>query len=545
MRILDAATRAAVAAATSQQAQCEALTAPWAGGNVTARLFAADGTTLLRTVTLAPWTINASTPRGVVAGAHLADTPASTGTPGLWVFRAGGVDICDEVAGLAGSAISHAGPVRTLCTPTLQGVVFTARSSLPVAPPAVPSWVASITPGQMAIYSGGGSVVTNNLRSVVHPLYDQFYSVKIVNDYSGAAANPWWGTHGAKVFKGGGHSATNDNSTMVLEYGASTMTWRRIVDPSPWTYSGTGSPRDTSLEYTSQVDFTWGEYTVDGKPMSLHSYGLLCVQGPAAGGAANGTLWLPAILAGNYGSHKTQAAHRLPFSTTDAGPLWARGSATAPSISGDPTGMADFVPAQRRVYLNYGNDNAVVRWLDTVTQSWTVGSGVGFNVAQHLYAAGECHATLVAVPERDLLLMLGRSNATGNLVIQWMSVAAGVTQPTLGGTAQLSQALALELPWSSATWCPDNNRLLIMGASGDLGAIYEVEIPATLTQPWTVTRAPMGAGQTLSNTLAGSVGNVWGKWSYDRAVRAVVFVPLVARQGLGNDQVYVYRPRNT
>jgi hypothetical protein len=411
---------------------------------------------------------------------------------------------------------------------------------------ALPSWVASITPGQMATYSGGGSVVTNNFRSVVSPLYDQFYSVKIVNDYSGATANPWWGARGCKMFKGAGHAASNDNSTMVLEFGPTTMTWKRIVDPSPWTYSGTGPPRDISAEYTTQMDYTWGEYQIDGKPMSLHSYGLLCVQDPATGGAANGTLWLPGILAGQVASFKSGAAHRLPLLSTSAAPVWARGSTTAPTVAGDPVGMADYVPAQQRVYLTYHNDLNVVRWLDTTTQAWVIGSGVGFSMAQHVFAGGDCWATMLAIPERDLLLMLGRSNATGNLVIQWMSVGAAVSQPTLGGTATLSQALALESPWTSATWCPDNNRLLVMGAAGDLGAVYEVAIPAIPgSQTWAVVRVPLGSGQTLSNTMAGSIGNVWGKWSYDRRIKACVFVPLAVRQGDGNDQVHVYRPLNT
>jgi hypothetical protein len=414
-----------------------------------------------------------------------------------------------------------------------------------IGPPlnAIPVWVTSITPGEMATYTGGGSVVTNNFRSVVSPLYDEFYSVKIVNDFSGAAANPWWGTLGAKMFKGAGHSASNDNSTMVLEYGQTTMTWKRVVDPSPWTYSGTGAPRDTSAEYTNQMNYTWGEYLVDGKPMSLHSYGMLCVQGPDAGGAANGTMLLPAILAGQVGSFKAQAAHALPLTSTTTAPVWARASTTAPTISGDPVGLAAYVPAQRRVYLTYGNDSGVVRWLDTVTQSWVTGSGTGFALAQHLYAAGEFYATMVAVPERDLLLVLGRSNTTGNLVIQWMAVGAAVNQPTLGGTAALSAALTLETPWTSATWCPDNGKLLIIGVAGDLGAVHEVAIPTLpASQTWQVTRVPLGAGQTLSNTMAGSVGNVFGKWGYDRRIKAVVFVPVVS---LSNDQVYVYRPLNT
>jgi hypothetical protein len=133
LRILDDPTRAEVAAAETQQEQCEALIALWEGGNVTARLFAADGSTLLRTLTLGPWTINSETPRGVVAAAHLADTAVATGTPGLWVFRSGSTDVFSIDAGTSAASINHAGAVKALCTPTLAGVVFTAQSSLPVS----------------------------------------------------------------------------------------------------------------------------------------------------------------------------------------------------------------------------------------------------------------------------------------------------------------------------------------------------------------------------------------------------------------------------
>lgn len=130
LRILDATTRAAVIAATTQQGQAEALIAPWSGGNVTARLFAADGTTLLRTLTLGPFTINATDPVEVECAAHLADTHVATGTPGLWVFRAGSTDILSIDAGTSGASVNHAGAIKALCTPTLAGVTFTATPTL-------------------------------------------------------------------------------------------------------------------------------------------------------------------------------------------------------------------------------------------------------------------------------------------------------------------------------------------------------------------------------------------------------------------------------
>lgn len=134
MNILDATTAAAVAAATSQQAQCEALIAAWAGGNVTARIF--NASTLLDTLTIAPFTIDANaTPREVVCGANVARTNTATGTPTRVVFRSGSTDVFEMTAGTSGAQINFAGAIKTLCAPKLAGgsalVAFTANSALP------------------------------------------------------------------------------------------------------------------------------------------------------------------------------------------------------------------------------------------------------------------------------------------------------------------------------------------------------------------------------------------------------------------------------
>ena len=94
--------------------------------------------------------------------------------------------------------------------------------------------------------------------------------------------------------------------------------------------------------------------------------------------------------------------------------------------------------------------------------------------------------------------------------------------------------------FSCACWCPDNNRIIVGAASGDNAAVYEIEIPATLSNPWNIVRAPFGDGQTI-----GFVGSpTYKKWSYNSRVRAIVYMPYAA--GLtGDDTVWVYRPRNT
>jgi hypothetical protein len=127
--VLDATTNTAVRTAVSQQAHCEALIAPWSGGSVTARIY--DGGTLLRTLTLATFTIDTTTsPRSVVCGAVTADTHAATGTPTKVVFRTGSTDIFQIDAGVGTGSIAFAGTVKALCAPDLDAVVFTSSPLL-------------------------------------------------------------------------------------------------------------------------------------------------------------------------------------------------------------------------------------------------------------------------------------------------------------------------------------------------------------------------------------------------------------------------------
>jgi hypothetical protein len=128
--------------------------------------------------------------------------------------------------------------------------------------------------------------------------------------------------------------------------------------------------------------------------------------------------------------------------------------------------------------------------------------------------------------------------------LQWMNVAAGVTQPTVGSAVTLSQTITVDLPWSAICWCSHNSRLIVIGVAGDNSAAYEIEIPATLTNTWTVTRAPFGSGQTLVPAdPALGYGATWKKFQYDEKVRSIVYMPLASADG--DDRVWVYRPRNT
>lgn len=137
LTILHAATLAAVEAATSQQAQCEALIAPWAGGQITVRSMAGD--TLLATLTCAAWQLNIGvTPARVTPGARLARTHVADGTPTRLVFRTGSTDIFEVSAGIGAGDAQFTASVADIRAERFASFLIQADGTLTPPPPPVP-----------------------------------------------------------------------------------------------------------------------------------------------------------------------------------------------------------------------------------------------------------------------------------------------------------------------------------------------------------------------------------------------------------------------
>lgn len=133
LTILDASTATAVAATSSQQAECEALIAPWGGGTVTARVVGSGGV-IRDTLTLTPFTIdNISNPRRVICGDVSARVNSSTGDISKVVFVSAGTSVFEVDAGITGaSSIVFDGNIKALCQPVFDNITFASRaSSLP------------------------------------------------------------------------------------------------------------------------------------------------------------------------------------------------------------------------------------------------------------------------------------------------------------------------------------------------------------------------------------------------------------------------------
>ncbi len=397
----------------------------------------------------------------------------------------------------------------------------------------------------MLTNANGG--LSNRFRDIVAPYYEPFYSKKLVNEYSGAFKNPYWGTYGATVFFGGGHAATNDNMVAIAEYGSTAIAFKRVCDPTPWFGTGTDSNtryRNSVDDANSKLNMAYMESVLDGKPGSPHSYGSGDIIGPEHGGATYGTFTQVFAAAVNYrNGGGVVAAHELPLdSMTDASSQrrWRRVTDSTGNIGPWSAPMLTaFVGAQRRVYIatNGTGIPGRARWFDRNSRTWVIGAGTGFSYDD---ADGYDSGTMFYVPSRNLVLCM--YPVGGQLQIEWMDVS--VAQPAVGSRVVLSQRLNLALPWSAACWCSHNNRIIVAGVASDNTGLYEIEIPANPGSTWPVTRAPLPAGQTFAPLDPQfGYGLTWKKFQYDEKVRSIVYMPLAASEG--DDKIWVYRPRFT
>jgi hypothetical protein len=136
LSILHAPTRAAVAAATSQTAQRDAMLAPWAGGGVRMRVLGTGGV-LRQTQTLGAWTTGGTDPLEFSPGARSAWTHSSAGDIESVEFRLldeTPIFSIDAQAGAGAAAVDFVGVIKERCPVKVSGLVFTADDALPVAP---------------------------------------------------------------------------------------------------------------------------------------------------------------------------------------------------------------------------------------------------------------------------------------------------------------------------------------------------------------------------------------------------------------------------
>lgn len=519
--ILHVGTAAALAACTTQQAQAEALAAVWSGDVAVRYYTSADA--LLGTATHAGWTIGGTTSRHVTLGALSAWSPVQDGTAAYCVCAVpAGSDILRADVSLAGAVDDATGRVN------LAGaLVIDMQGALPAD--ALPSWAPDA--GEIATLTVANGGLSNNFAAVVDANYSTFYSAKIVADYSGGVLNPHFGSYGAMMFDGAGHAASNDNSVIALEIG-DVCTFRRLTTPPNF-----NADNGINNNIGAPTIDSWGEYPLDGQPASRHSYGDHNIIAPADGGGTYGTLIRvqPSSL-GYPGSVLTyQAPHRLDIeSTTAIDQEWIRaGTQNAVSYGATAVVLSEYVQPQGRIYTECSGAQHAPTWFDLSTSAYVVGTGA----ARVNNSGSTSGGAMIYIPERGILLHM--ATYSGALGIKYMDVT--VSDPSWVNTLRtLSTPVAVDAQWSAACWCADNGRIIVGDITSDADCVFEIGIPATLTDTWPAERVPFTGGQTIT----WAPDTCYKKWSYNAAAKCIVFFPYAAVPA-SVDTVYVYRPRNT
>ena len=411
-------------------------------------------------------------------------------------------------------------------------------------PPYVPA------EGSVAILTVENGGLANNFKDVIAPNFSAYYGATIRNAYSGAIANPNLGKYGAVHYFGGGHRGSNDNTLISAVPGEKNISFVRQSTPTP--YFGTGTDEKTrgenSVANTNfQLDPTTGANTAGGvhRPPAIHSY-----QVPVATPDGFELVVLPAMNYQNDGG--VVSAWQLPITNTKDVFEWQRMGKQSILTStphelnwqGTPLGASQwaapiycvFAPSQNRVYIEC-HSNHSPKWFDRTTNTYVQGTG-----AQRPRAPIGCDGgLLVHIPSRSLNVFL-EPTIGSVLKIHWMDVSKD--QPGWNQTAvTLSTPLTVTPSWSTATWIPELNRIIVVGVKDDIKAYYEIEVPTKLDDAWVVTRRPWATG-TLATAPQSGI-EIWrdgGAWAWLPKIKSFVYLREAMRSDQGGDQVFICRP---
>lgn len=395
-----------------------------------------------------------------------------------------------------------------------------ASGSASAAASQTPSWVPASEGNIRAV------VTANTFLSQNGKLAGWEYAFgKIVDDFSGGVFNPYWGSLGAMVFHGGGHSATFDNSVVILDL--NDLTFKRLSNPTPsnngvnWiSTTGLVQPVDPAF------DLTHCEYG-DGQPGAGHTYDTLAILPPADGGAPCGSLIRVSSHAVHVNmSRSTGWAHRFDLqSTAMRNGKWVRWSVNGPTSYLFPGACSAYDSRRKRFWWTAALSSAppMIRFLDVATQRQLE---VRFSGAARLAPpASPDSVTMRYEPERDILVLT--CTVGGELVLAFLRCASpelGWVVPPVSGTipAQAGASHPFDL-------VPEADKFVLLTGADKL-ALYDIVPPRDPTLTWTVTRWPLDGVAIPTAHVAGK------RWSYAPAVKSFVWM---ARS---SSAVMVYRP---
>ncbi len=378
--------------------------------------------------------------------------------------------------------------------------------------------------------SKGGDIkrlaTANSFHSQNGNLADWAYAFgKIVDDYSGGVFNPYWGPLGAMVFHGGGHSATFDNSVVIIDF--NDLTFKRLSNPTP-SNNGENWTSLTRLSKTTDPAFNvkYCEYG-DGQPGAAHTYDTLAILPPADGGAPCGSL----IRVSSYAVHvnmsrNTGWAHRFDFeSPSMQDGRWQRWSVNGATGNLYPGACSAYDTLRKRFWWISGLSSLPPRiwYLDVATQQQLSVHYKG--KARLAPAASPDSMTLRYESARDILVLT--CVVGGELVLAFLrcgSPEQGWVVPPL--TANIPAKSGSSLPFDTV---PEADKFVLL-TRADGAAVYDIVPPDDPALTWNVARQPLVGIRAPTAHVAGK------RWSYAPAVKSFVWM------ASSSSGVVAYRP---
>ena len=430
---------------------------------------------------------------------------ALTGVGTAALSACGGGSVSGSGSG-SGSAFASV-TLATTTTPSLTPDAATPTTT--VQPAAQPAGSAPEVGGTLKAVETANSFLSQNGNLAGW----EYAFGKIVDDYSGGVFNPYWGPMGAMVFHGGGHSATFDNSVVILDF--NDLTFKRLSNPTPsanganW-ISTSGLPQNIDPAF----NVTYCEYG-DGQPGSAHTYDTLAILPPADGGAPCGSLIRVASFAVHVNmSRNTGWAHRFDFeSTAMRDGKWMRWSVNGVAGNLSPGACSAYDSRRKRFWWTSSLSSlpSAIGYLDVATQQQMQ---IPYSrTAQAAPAASPDSVSMRYEAERDILVLT--CTVSDKLVLAFLRCASpelGWFVPTL--SASIPASAGASHPFD---YVPGAAKFVLLTAA-DTTALYDIVPQQDPSLTWTVVRRPLTGVSMPTAYVAGK------RWSYAPAAKAFIWM---------------------
>lgn len=353
----------------------------------------------------------------------------------------------------------------------------------------LPSWVPA-TVGEAALVP-----MTNTLDAVwseTPAMLNAGAGANEIADFSGGPYNRYSGRWGAHVLHGCGHSASHNNGVYAADY--NDLTFKVLQAPTVIATGITG-PNQYDANIINGVspetfpdDPSNPREVATGVPGSAHTYDTMVILPPPLAGDARGALLRGVSGAVGYSSSRdTGWSHAYRFNAAQ----WSRWSTNykAGSMAAGGSFVMDHTRARGWPIIP---GNSLNGSLNLATRTWAnTGDSLSVNSYPDLFQSAY-------VDDRDIVVVARQgtgSDVAGPVALFYQ--AAGATVPTRIAPT-LSATLANDGSYSQASlvYVPELRRLIWYCFDGAPDQYQEIEIPATLTDTWTVTaRSITGAGR--------------------------------------------------